>query len=363
MVTPLAALLGLLLVGSPAWAETFPTTAHFAVSPGVSASEHPASLLEMTDEQLLEVIQNDPKALGSLSIGGPGSGQLFNGVTMPEDPRWLIGSNAKTWATTETVEALQAGIGTVHDLFPDTPAIRIGDVSDEDGGRLKRHKSHQCGRDVDVGFYFHAGTPGSFLVGTEKNLDLPRNWTLLRAWLVRTDVDVVLLDRRIQKLLYSYALSVGEDKAWLDQVFQYPRGRSGALIQHIAGHRNHYHVRFYNPVAQELGRRAFPLLVETNVLDRPVRTVRHVVRSGQTMGHVAARYGTSTAAIMKANGLRSTAWRAGRAYRIPVKGTIVTQDAVVIPPRPLPPHTPPMFDTVDWPTAPVPSADGSGGDR
>ncbi len=367
MGTPLTALAGLWLLISPTLADTLSTawtTRHTAISSPDSTTVDPAALLELSDADLLERIKTDPAVLGPLSIGDPSSGRLFNPVAMPADPRCDIADNAQTWTTAESVAAIQAGLDTVHELYPETHPIRIGDFSGADGGRLKRHLSHQSGRDVDVGFYFKGGPPGGMVNGTAANLDLPRNWALLRAWLVRTDVDVVLLDTRIQRLLYKHALSIGEDKEWLDRVFQFSRGYRDALVQHVKNHRNHYHVRFYNPVAQELGRRAYPLLVEAEVVPKPVYSVRHVVRSGQTMGQIAARYGTTTRAIMQANGLRSTVWRAGRAYRIPVKAArVATTEAVVIPPRLLPPFTPPALDAVDWPTAPAAAGSGSGGER
>jgi penicillin-insensitive murein endopeptidase len=366
MGTPLTALAGLWLLISPTLVETLSTasTAHqVAIASPESDVVDPAALLEMSDAELLERIKTDPAVLGPLSIGEPSSGRLFNPVPMPDDPRCDIADNAETWATAESIAAIQAGLDTVHELYPDTHPLRLGDFSDADGGRLKRHLSHQSGRDADVGFYFKSGPPGGLMNGTATNLDLPRNWALLRAWLVRTDVDVVLLDTRIQRLLYNHALSIGEDKDWLDRVFQFSRGYRDALVQHVKNHRNHYHVRFYNPVAQELGRRAYPLLVEAEIVPEPVYTVRHVVRPGQTMGQIAVRYGTSTRAIMQANGLRSTTWRAGRAYRIPVKAAAVKTEAVVIPPRLLPPYTPPALEAVSWPTAPAPAGSGSGGER
>ncbi|MEK6629150.1 MAG: hypothetical protein AABY89_00280, partial [Acidobacteriota bacterium] len=57
--------------------------------------------------------------------------------------------------------------------------------------------------------------------GTAANLDLPRNWALVRALITCTDVETILLDTRIQRLLYKYARSISEDKDWLDRVFQF----------------------------------------------------------------------------------------------------------------------------------------------
>jgi penicillin-insensitive murein endopeptidase len=85
-------------------------------------------------------------------------------------------------------------------------------------------------------------------------------------------------------------------------------------------------------------------------VDPPVFTVRHVVRQGQTMGHLAARYGTSVRAIKQANGLTTTQLRAGRSYRIPVRAAAPPSTPVVVPPRLLPPSTPAELAFVAWPT-------------
>lgn len=312
--------------------------------------DSPAALLSLDDEELLKRIETDPASLGSLSIGGPGGGRLFNAVALEANSRWTIAPNAASWGTAETLEALQTAIDTVHELFPDTPPIYIGDISSRDGGRLKRHESHQCGRDVDVGFYYASGAGRWFAPGTAANLDLPRNWALVRALVVRTDVESILLDTRIQKALYNYAKSIAEDQDWLDRIFGFVKGSRSAVIKHVTGHHTHYHVRFFSPVAQELGRRAHPLLVQLQLLDPPVRTVRHRVRKGETIGHLAAHYGTSVEAIMRANGLRTHRLRARRTYRVPVRGAFAPSGPVMIRHRILPPQTPELMATVDWPT-------------
>ncbi len=314
--------------------------------------EASAALLALSDEELAARIQADPTSLGSLSIGPAGSSILFNAVPLPDDPRWRIAPGAQSWATTETIDAIVAAVATVGELFADTPPITIGDISAMAGGRLKRHESHQGGRDVDFGFYYKAGRGAWFTPGTSANLDLGRTWALVRGLLARTDVERVFLDKRIQRLLYKHALSIGEDRPWLDAVFQFARGARDAIIQHVPKHRTHLHVRFYNPVAQELGRRAYPMLVDLDLVTPPMATVRHVVRRGQTLGSLAARYGTSTDAIMKANGLRTSRLRVGRAYRIPVRPMIASAEPIVVPPRMLPPQTPAAMSAIDWPMPP-----------
>jgi LysM repeat protein len=82
----------------------------------------------------------------------------------------------------------------------------------------------------------------------------------------------------------------------------------------------------------------------------PVYTVKVVARTGQTLGQLAARYGTSVRTIMQANGLTSSQIRAGRAYRVPVRAAAPPMEPLVMPRRLLPPATPAALATVDWPT-------------
>jgi len=313
--------------------------------------ETPAALLSLSDEELARRVETDVASLGSLSIGLPNSGILVNPVSMPEGPYWQVSPTAEVWGTEETIAAVEAVLSKVHEVYPDAPPILVGDISGADGGRLKRHLSHQAGRDIDFGFFFKGAQPASLVAGTAANLDLPKNWAFIRALVTETDVEAIFLDIRVQRLLYKYALSICEDREWLDRVFRFPRGYRGAIISHERGHRNHYHVRFYNPVAQELGRRVHPILVQYGVLPPPVYTVRHVVRPGQTMGLLASRYGTSVRAIKQANGMTSTLLRAGRAYRIPVKTAAPPSEPVAVPPRLLPPTTPAILADAAWATA------------
>jgi hypothetical protein len=314
-------------------------------------AETPAALLELTDDQLLEHLQLDPGLLGSLSIGIPRRSLLFNGIALAENPHWEIARNADTWGTAETIAFIQTAIDTVFELFPESPPITIGDISARNGGRLKRHVTHQGGRDVDFGFYYKDGQTSWFTPGNARNLDPARNWAFVRALITRTDVETILLDTRVQRVLYQYALGIGEDKGWLDHVFGFAKGARDAMIVHVAGHQTHYHVRFFNAVAQELGRRAQPLLVQLDIMSPPVYTVTHVARPGQTVGQLAARYGTTVRAIQDANGMKTSALRAGRAYSIPKRGAAPPPAApLTVPHRMLPPTTPDVLAAIEWPT-------------
>jgi penicillin-insensitive murein endopeptidase len=317
----------------------------------------PVDMLPLTDDQINRLVAADVAALGSVSLGFPSGGVLLNGRQMRSGPLWDVVNPDESWGTEETVAFVETAIRTVHALYPDTPALPIGDISQDDGGRLNRHQTHQAGRDVDLGFYFKSGAGGWRTTGNARNLDLARNWALVRALLVHTDVEAILLDRRIQKVLYAHAVSIGEDADWLRQVFQYPRGTGQSVVRHVPKHANHYHVRFYNRRAQEAGVRAYKPLLEQGKIKPPVVYVNHKVRSGQTLGHLSRRYGVSIRSIQEANGMRGTLLRAGRTYRIPVRdGVSRLPEAVNVADRCLPPSTPAVLAVVDWTPAAHPVA-------
>jgi murein endopeptidase len=285
-------------------------------------------------EGLLVTAQRDPAALGPLSIGTPDAGLLLNPVPFPEGPYWTVRDPREAWGTDETIDYVVTAIEAVEARYAGSPRVVIGDLSNPKGGRLNRHRSHQTGRDADLGFYYCRGEVDTFLTARKKDLDLPRTWDLVRALVTETDVDRIFVDRSLIAVLYAHAVAEGEDRGWLNDVF----GRSGekGIIQHERRHKDHMHVRFYNPRAQESGRIVYPVLVETGAAPPPM--VKHRVRQGETLGSLAQRYGTSISAIRAANGLRSTRLRAGRSYTIPIRRMPPDGGPVVVPPRRLPPE-------------------------
>ena len=102
-----------------------------------------------------------------------------------------------------------------------------------------------------------------------KNLDRERTWTLVRALITETDVDLILIDHSIQRLLEEHARSIGEDPTWLDSVFRGVPGKLPPVIRHAEGHATHLHVRFFNPIAQETGRRMLELMVRKQLVEPP----------------------------------------------------------------------------------------------
>ncbi|MFY0576887.1 LysM peptidoglycan-binding domain-containing protein [Cystobacter fuscus] len=262
---------------------------------------------EYSDDALTELWKKQPKELGSISVGFVHSGRMVNSVQFPRGDAWIVVSPELAWATQETIDYTTRAIREVRAAYPKAPALRVNQISSRDGGYLRPHKSHQSGRDVDLGFYYPTVDPIRARE-REKYIDLELNWALIKSLIQHTDVQMILVDKRVQKVLREYALSKGEDPKWVSSLFG-----DSALIKHARGHRDHFHVRFYNPRAQELGWRIAPLLA----LQPDQNMVMHRVRSGDTLGGIALRYGSGVQAIKKASRLRSILLRIGRCSRCP----------------------------------------------
>ncbi|MFP2913478.1 penicillin-insensitive murein endopeptidase, partial [Pyxidicoccus sp. 3LFB2] len=282
-----------------------------AMAPG-NVPLGPVYSAEISDEDLAKKWKDEIASLGSMAVGFVHSGRLVNARRFPQGPEWIVVSPEVAWATEETVNYLTEAIREVRARFPSAPPLRVNGISNKDGGYLRPHKSHQNGRDVDVGFYYPTVDPIRERE-REKYINVPLNWALLRALVTKTDVQMVLVDRRVRKVIYDYALSVGEDKAWLDSLFN--DGPTG-VIRHARRHRDHFHIRFHNPRAQELGRRVQPLLA----LQPEHNVTTHRIRNGDTLGGIAKRYGSSVAMIKKANRMRNNFLRAGQRLAVPLRG-------------------------------------------
>ncbi len=293
---------------------------------------------DVSDEVLLENWVNDVPALGSISVGVTEAGRLINGVQVPAGEAWVVVAPDRAYGTQETIDFVTAAADAVRAQFADAPPLRINHIGLKNGGYLRPHQSHQAGRDVDLGFYYPPGVEPSRLPRHRFDvMDLPTNWALVKALLVTGDVQFILVDQRVQKKLYDYALrEEKEDKAWLDRVFH---AGVASLVRHARGHRDHFHVRYFAGRSQELGRRIAPLLAK-----QPEQNlVIHRVKSGDTLGALALRYNSGVKLIQKANGMSNTMLRVGRTLQIPLRGPCTkcpVPPQQVVPPRCLPPEAP-----------------------
>lgn len=187
------------------------------------------------------------------SIGAPWSGQLRNATRLRPGERYHLRRPHRTFGTRTTVEHVRRAIVETLAQFPKAHALAIGDLSAEAGGWITEHRSHQTGRDVDLGlFYRHkpAAYPASFVDATDATLHRAATWALLSKLAATASRDggaqIIFLDYDVQGLLYRWAKDHGVSAERLAKVFQYPRGRGAAagLVRHEPNHANHIHVRF-----------------------------------------------------------------------------------------------------------------------
>ena len=180
------------------------------------------------------------------SYGCPYKGHLENGVVFPTQfPGYHLRDESRSYTTPEVVGALLDAIEAVRTQFPDTCDVFLADFTVGNGGSAAHHRSHQNGRDVDIGLYAEGNHPLNTLVPMNRgNLDAAKTWCLIENLIASQRVQYIFLDRSVQKVLYDYAVTRGYDQAYLDRVFGNVRG---SLIQHIPNHVDHMHVRFFTP--------------------------------------------------------------------------------------------------------------------
>ncbi len=202
---------------------------------------------------LATVIFETPALTFTASVGRPYQGRLINGVPFPNQfPGYYLRDQERAYATPEAIATVLDAIDAVRERYPDTCDLFIGDFSREGGGWLNMHRSHQNGRDVDLGMYAKGNRPlDTFVPMNDEILDAAKTWCFLDSLLRSQHIQYIFLDRRIQRQLHEYALSQGVDPGYLDQLFA--NGRTSPL-QHVGGHYDHIHVRFYTPWSTKAAR-------------------------------------------------------------------------------------------------------------
>lgn len=190
------------------------------------------------------------------SVGVPWSGRLQHASALPPGDGYFIRRPERAWGTQTTIELTERAIGETLDAFPDEHILAIGDISAPSGGTITQHRSHQSGRDIDVGLFYRekpAGYPASFIHADEDNLDCAATFKLLESFLATADddggVQMIFLDFDVQGILYDWALDHGISERRLERIFQYPHGRGSGdgIVRHEPNHDNHMHVRFKCP--------------------------------------------------------------------------------------------------------------------
>ncbi|MEC7520036.1 MAG: penicillin-insensitive murein endopeptidase [Myxococcota bacterium] len=197
----------------------------------------------------------------SRSIGAPNRGRLEDGVRIAETEHLVLqpASTAHFWGTAELVGLITRAAEGLHEQSPG-PRVMVGALSRRRGGRLPPHRSHQNGRDLDVGYALtdEDGAPvearrfvelGEGGCGRDRGvaycLDASRTFWLFAALLADPEAGVqwilIAPDLREQVLAAGRRLDVSDDVRERVALATEPRAGS----EH---HRSHFHVRIYCPV-------------------------------------------------------------------------------------------------------------------
>ncbi len=182
------------------------------------------------------------------SLGAPNRGKLEGGVPLPEGDSWRLRQRrVRVYGNKVMVESLMQAFEAYGAAFTDAPEVRLGDLSDRNGGRLSPHKSHRTGRDVDIGYVLLPGSRGEryWQRADEESFDAEKNWFLVKALIETGNVQQIFMSVRLQKLI----MPLAERELSDDQMARYfrranPDPRSPSVIKHWKGHLDHMHVRF-----------------------------------------------------------------------------------------------------------------------
>jgi penicillin-insensitive murein endopeptidase len=195
------------------------------------------------------------------SLGSPTEGHLTGGTHLDETA-YLRVVPADTegdvrWGLEPLVTMVDRAARAVRRQFPDS-ITSVGHLSREGGGGIERHRSHESGRDADIGFFVHGlnghqllasrfvqfrgdgtavGWPGAYF-------DDAKNWALVAAMIGDEPAHVthIFVAAPLRARLLAYAERVGAPMS--------SRLRAAEVMQqpHAAlPHDDHFHVRIACP--------------------------------------------------------------------------------------------------------------------
>ncbi|HRI09034.1 MAG TPA: penicillin-insensitive murein endopeptidase, partial [Nannocystaceae bacterium] len=178
---------------------------------------------------------------GAAAVGKPGEGELWRGVQLHSNPLYEVRCARHAYGATSAIETLNLAIQHLREVDGYTGTIIVGDMSKEPGGSIKRHLSHQSGRDVDIWLPIKGGTyrqsDACKQCGTKwckvstrgDDVDWDATYKLLRALHTTGRVQYIFLDF---------------PPARANEARRGPAKDAVKLVTHMDNHTNHMHVRF-----------------------------------------------------------------------------------------------------------------------
>ena len=214
------------------------------------------------DSALPPKFQRAPYAVMSLTIGHPNAGWQVRAKRLRPSKFLRIKAGSELQSYGHPALVLMLG-RSARELFRAAPGsvMLVGDLSGAKGGPLAGHRSHQSGRDADVGFYAldpkgKPATPTALVAfgpdgrardGSGLTFDDRRNWLLVDSWArdERAGLSHIFVARHLRQRLLAHAQTHGASAERVTQaamLLKQPEDSSP--------HDDHFHVRVSCPKRQ-----------------------------------------------------------------------------------------------------------------
>jgi penicillin-insensitive murein DD-endopeptidase len=219
--------------------------------------------LALAEPKLPEKYAASPFSLMSLTVGAPNDGWQLRAKRLRDTPHLKVKSSSKsrTYGHPALVLMLERSAKDISKAVLGSVMV-VGDLSAKAGGPIGGHRSHQSGRDADVGFYLRNEKGNQVVLDQFVKIDGEgkvighrgvyfddvRNWELVRSWLrdKRAGISHVFVAAHVRNRLLAYARSSNARKAYHDDAAKLLHQPSNS-----AAHDDHYHVRITCPQRQK----------------------------------------------------------------------------------------------------------------
>jgi penicillin-insensitive murein endopeptidase len=223
----------------------------------------PGQARQRSERELPEKYRRSPYAMMSLSVGLPNAGWQLRAKKLSSSPQlWIQNKSIPyTYGHPSLVLMLHRTSKQIARQSPGS-VLLVGDLSREFGGPLTGHKSHQSGRDADVGFFVTdaKGRPqnsrrllafdaaGRARDGSGLRFDDYRNWLLVQLWLKddRAELEHVFVASHLRRRLLDFASARPAFRRYVDGAAQFLRQPTNGLP-----HDDHFHIRIACPDRQQ----------------------------------------------------------------------------------------------------------------
>jgi penicillin-insensitive murein endopeptidase len=213
-------------------------------------------------ERITRVAAMGPASLRfGRSVGSPTAGRLIGGSHLLESEYLRIepadAPGDVRWGLEPLVSMLDRAARSIRRQFPGA-VMSVGHLSRAGGGDLDQHRSHESGRDADVGFFVRSAADRQLMAphfvpfradGTAPAwpgayFDDVKNWALVAAFVGDAEAHVthIFVASPLRARLLAYAERTGVPQAL--------RMRAAELMQQPRGalpHDDHFHVRIGCP--------------------------------------------------------------------------------------------------------------------